>query len=271
MPEIAEVKTVGKVLKKQILNKKIKDVNIIYKGIVENDEHYFKKCLIGNEIKDIKTKGKWLLFYLNNYCLLSHLRMEGKYFIKKHDEEINKHEHVIIKFDDFDLRYHDTRKFGKMNLIKIDEIETIECLKKLGPEPFDSNLTKEYLFHKINNKSIAIKTILLDQTIINGLGNIYANEVLFDSGIDPKRLGNTIALNECNKIIESSKKIIKKAIEKGGTTIKSYTSSLGVEGKYQNYLKVHKKENESCSKCQNKIIKIKINGRSTYYCPKCQK
>lgn len=271
MPEIAEVKTVASTLKKQILNKKIKNVNILYKGIITNHEKEFKECLINNEIKDIKTKGKWLLFYLNDYILLSHLRMEGKYFIKKPNDEINKHEHVILVFDDFDLRYHDTRKFGKMTIIKIDDLDKTECIKKLGPEPFDASLTKEYLLEKFKNKTIAIKTLLLDQTIINGLGNIYANEVLYEAGIDPSRFGKNIKIHECERIIEASRKIVKKAIEKGGTTIKSYTSSLGVTGTYQNYLKVHKKDQEICSKCQNKIKKIKLNGRSTYYCPICQK
>ena len=271
MPEIAEVRTVATVLKKQILNKKIKDVNVLYKGIITNDLDYFKKCLIGNEILDIKTKGKWLLFYLNDYILLSHLRMEGKYFIKNIEEEINKHEHVIFEFENFSLRYHDTRKFGKMTIIKQNEIDTYESLSKLGPEPFDKTLTKDYLYNKLHNKNLSIKTLLLDQTIINGLGNIYANEVLFESGINPTKVGKEINIDECQKIIESSKKIVKKAIEEGGTTIKSYTSSLGVEGNYQKYLRVHMKENEECSVCKNKIEKIKVNGRSTYYCPKCQK
>ncbi len=271
MPEIAEVTTVANTLKKQVLNKKIIDVIVNYSNMLECSEDYFKKCLIGNEIKDIKNKGKWLIFYLNDYCLLSHLRMEGKYFIKNHDDEVLKHEHIIIKFADFDLRYHDVRKFGKMNVIPLKKIDTIECLAKLGPEPFDKNLTKEYLFNCIHKRKNAIKTLLLDQTIINGLGNIYANEVLYEAGIDPSRLGSTIKLAECEKIIEASRKIIDKAILMGGTTIKSYTSSLGVTGQYQKYLKVHKKENEKCLKCNTPIKKIKLNGRSTYYCPKCQK
>lgn len=271
MPEIAEVRTVASSLKMRILNKKIKNIRVLYKGIITNDLDFFKKCLIGNEIIDIKTKGKWLIFYLHDYCLLSHLRMEGKYFIKDSTEEINKHEHIIFEFDDFQLRYHDTRKFGKMTIIKINELENTKELKKLGPEPFDKELTKEYLFEKIRNKNISIKTLLLDQTIINGLGNIYANEVLFKSFINPNRLGKSIKLEECNNIIESSKKIVKKAIEMGGTTIKSYTSSLGVEGNYQKFLCVHKKEGEPCQICNFPIQKIKINGRSTYYCPICQK
>lgn len=271
MPEIAEVRTVATVLRKKLVNKEIKDIKVLYKNIIENDIEYFKNNLIGKKILDIKTNGKWLLFYFDDYCLLSHLRMEGKYFIKDINDVIEKHEHVIFIFDDFSLRYHDTRKFGKMKLVKLGELNSTSELSKLGYEPFDNNLTKEYLYNKIHLKNINIKTLLLDQTIINGLGNIYANEVLFDARINPKRLGNSISLLECSHIIESSKKIVGKAIKMGGTTIKSYTSSLGVMGKYQDYLCVHMKENLPCKICNTNIVKVKLNGRSTYYCPKCQK
>ena len=116
-----------------------------------------------------------------------------------------------------------------------------------------------------------IKTALLDQEIISGLGNIYADEVLFKAGILPTRETKTITKSECEQIITSAKTILIKAIEEGGTTIKSYTSSLGVTGNYQNYLEVHKRENKPCHKCGNLIKRIKINGRSTYYCEQCQK
>lgn len=272
MPEIAEVETVRNTLKKRILNKKIKDIDIRYSKIIDNDIKDFKNKLINNEFIDILRKGKWLIFELHDYYLLSHLRMEGKYFIKNNNDIINKHEHIIIKFNDnTELRYHDTRKFGKMKVISKEELLETEEIKKQGKEPFDNDLTSDYLINKFNNKNIAIKTVLLDQTIISGLGNIYADEVLYESKINPLRKAKTLSKIECDNIINSSKKIIKKAIIEGGTTIKSYTSSLGVIGNYQNYLKVHKKENSICNRCNNKIIKIKINGRSTYYCKGCQK
>lgn len=271
MPEIAEVKTVAKILKKQLLNKKIKDIKVLYKGIVTNNLDFFKENLINNEIIDITTKGKWILFKLKHFYLLSHLRMEGKYFIKTKEESIEKHEHVIFYFKDFTLRYHDTRKFGKMILIRDNELNTFETLRKLGPEPNSKELTKEYLYDKLQKKQTNIKNLLLDQTIINGLGNIYANEVLFASHINPTKLGSELTIEECENIIDASNKIIEHATREGGTTIKSYTSSLGVQGNYQKYLCVHMKENEKCSVCGNKILKIKLNGRSTYYCPNCQK
>ena len=272
MPEIAEVETVRKTLKNMVLNKRIKSVKILYSKIIENDPEEFTKILVGRKFIDINRIGKWLLFDLEDYYLLSHLRMEGKYFVKPSSDEVLKHEHVIFTFEDnIDLRYHDTRKFGRMILTKKENLYNIEAIKKQGIEPLDKNLTKEYLYEKIKRKNIPIKTLLLDQSIISGLGNIYANEVLFEAQINPERKGKDISLTECQNIVVACNKIIEKAILNGGTTIKSYTSSLGVTGKFQVFLKVHKRENEECKKCHALIKKIKIGGRSTYFCPKCQK
>lgn len=272
MPEIAEVETVRQVLKKQILRKKIKSVNVLYDRIVESDLNEFKTKLIGLEFDDILRKGKWLLFSIGDYYLCSHLRMEGKYFIKDSKEPINKHEHVIFSFsDNTDLRYHDTRKFGRMNLVLKDKLDTVPGVKKQGIEPIDDNLTKEYLYEKFKKKRLPMKTLLLDQTIISGLGNIYADEVLFASGINPLKLGKDITLEECQKIVDSSKKIILLAIKNGGTTIRSYTSSLGVTGHNQDNLKVHQRANQECFNCSTLITKTVVGGRGTYYCPKCQK
>lgn len=272
MPEIAEVETVRNTLKLKVLNKKIKSVNIIYSKMIETNLEEFKNILTGNKFIDIKRIGKYLLFELDNYYLISHLRMEGKYFIKDSNSEIIKHEHIIISFiDNTDLRYHDTRKFGRMALIKKESLNEYEGIHKQGLEPFNENLNAKYLKEKLKNKTIPIKTILLDQTIISGLGNIYADEVLFDAKINPLKKGKNITNKELNNIINSSKKIISKAISEGGTTIKSYTSSLGVTGRFQQYLMAHKRENELCKLCNSTIKRIKVNGRSTYYCPKCQK
>lgn len=271
MPEIAEVETVRNTLKNMILNKKIKSVNVIYPKMLEGDVEEFKKLLPDKKFIDIKRIGKWLIFDLGEYYLLSHLRMEGKFFVKNSEEEINKHEHIIITFTDgTDLRYHDTRKFGRMNLIKKEDLNSTEAIKKQGIEPISDELTKEYLYDKISKKHLPMKTILLDQTIIAGLGNIYADEVLFASKINPLKKGVDVTMYECERIRKSSKKIIEEAIKYGGTTIKSYTSSLGVTGRFQQFLQVHKKEGESCKICGTKIERIKVGGRSTYFCPKCQ-
>ena len=271
MPEIAEVETVRNTLKNRILNKKILDVKIYYKPIVLDNEKEIKENLINKEFIDIKRIGKWLLFETDTHYLLSHLRMEGKYFLKKQDDPLEKHEHVEILFEDgMSMRYHDTRKFGRMKLVKKEELYEFEGIKKQGIEPISDKLTKEYLFSKISKKTLPIKTILLDQTIISGLGNIYADEVLFDAGISPFKRGKDITMEECEKIKNSSKKIITAAIKDGGTTIRSYTSSLGVTGRFQQHLMVHSKAGEFCSICGTKIEKSFVNGRSTYYCRLCQ-
>lgn len=270
MPEIAEVETVRRTLKRQILNKRIKYVKVLYQNIIEKDSLDINN-IINDEFIDIERKGKWLIFNLKNYNLISHLRMEGKFFLKNESDPVEKHEHVIIGFDDIELRYHDTRKFGRMVLLKKEETDSYKGLAKLGIEPLDKSLTKEYIYSKINKTNLSIKTLLLDQTILSGLGNIYANEVLFDAKINPHRKGKDITLNECDDIVTSSNKIIKEAIELGGTTIKSYTSSLGVTGRFQQKLMVHKREGEPCKNCKTPIKKEFINGRSSYYCDKCQK
>ena len=272
MPEIAEVETVRNTLKKQILGKKIKKVNVLYDKMIESNVNDFKIKLIGQEFVDILRTGKWLIFETNDYYLLSHLRMEGKYFLKSAGDPIVKHEHVIFTFeDDSDLRYHDTRKFGRMNLINKEELSSVEAVKKQGIEPGDISLTGEYLIEKLKNKRLPMKTLLLDQTIISGLGNIYADEVLFRAKVNPLKSGKDLSIEEAQKIVRAAEEVIKEAIEMGGTTIKSYTSSLGVTGRFQQKLMVHKHEGEECKECGTIIKRIKVGGRSTYYCDNCQK
>ena len=186
-------------------------------------------------------------------------------------DDINKHEHVIFDLDDgSELRYMDTRKFGKMYLIKKEDINKIGPLVKLGLEPWDDNLTSEYLLDKYKKKKLPIKSVLLDQNIIVGIGNIYADEILFLSKINPLKKCNLITKEEAENIIKYTKKVLEAAIEKGGTTIRTYSSVDGVHGLFQNELFVHGKDKNNCPICNTKIEKIKVGGRGTYYCPKCQ-
>lgn len=269
MPELPEVETVKETLKKQILNKKIIDVQVYYNNIIAYPKvEEFIKQIKEQTILDIKRRGKWLMFELNDYYLLSHLRMEGKFYIET-NEPVNKHQHVIFKFNDEELRYQDTRKFGKMYLYKKDEAFNNKPLNELGYEPWDNNLTVSYLKEKYKNKNIPIKTVILDQQIFTGLGNIYADEVLFLSNINPLTKANKLNKKELNQIIDNSRKVLEKAIKLGGTTIKTYESSKGIHGNFQNELLVHTKD--ICPNCNSKILKIRVGGRGTYYCPKCQK
>lgn len=269
MPELPEVETVKNELKKKLLKKKINDIKIFYNGIIATDLNSFKKNIVNEEIVDIKRRGKFLIFELNDYYLVSHLRMEGKYFIKNNTDEISKHDHVIFYFDDFTLRYNDTRKFGKMYLVNKDELYSNTPLSKLGLEPWDKDLDNKYLKSKFSC-NIAIKTLLLDQGIISGIGNIYADEILFLSKINPIKKGKELTKKELDNIINNTKIVLEQGIKNKGTTIHSF-SSLGEVGHNQYSLLVHTKEGCPCTICGSIIKKIKVNGRGTYYCPKCQK
>ena len=275
MPELPEVETVRRSLLDLIIGKTINNIDIYYERIVQSDVKEFKTLLVGETFCDISRYGKFLIFILSHYIIVAHLRMEGKYFLKKSlsEEEKEKHEHVIFSFTDgTTLGYNDTRKFGTMQLFKTNDVSEVmkqEPLVKLGIEPISGKLTVNYLRDKFKNKKEPIKSALLDQTIITGLGNIYVDEVCFMSCLSP--LKKACELNDCEleRVVSSSKEVLEKAIKLGGTTIKSFVSSHAATGLFQNELLVHTKE--VCPKCGSKIEKIRVGGRGTYYCPKCQK
>ncbi len=270
MPELPEVETVKETLKKELLNEKIMDVDVCYLPLIAYPSvENFKEQIKGEVILDIQRRGKWLLFILNNYILLSHLRMEGRYYIKPLDGEITKHDHVIFYLPDKKVLYHDTRKFGRMYLYKKEDAYKKKPLSELGLEPWDENLNACYLKEKWKNKKIPIKTALLDQSVMVGNGNIYADEVLFLSRLNPLKSCSKLTSKDLNNVIENTKKTLEKAIKLGGTTIRTYESSEGVHGKFQNELLVHGMD--ACPICNTKIEKIVVGGRGTYYCPKCQK
>ena len=261
MPELPEVETVRRTLERQILNKTITDVKVYYERMLENcTKEDFISTLKGKTIKKIDRYGKYLIFIFDDCSLISHLRMEGKFFIKSLDAPKEKHEHIVFTLDNnISFRYHDTRKFGRMALLNtIDKTQIMKypALAKLGKEANDETFTEQELLNKLSKKNIFIKTALLDQEIICGLGNIYVDEVCFMSKLNPFTLTKEITIKDAESILESSRR--------------SYTSSLGVTGLFQLELLVHSKENEPCPVCKTPIVKTKVGGRGTYYCPRCQ-
>ncbi|MDO9628957.1 MAG: DNA-formamidopyrimidine glycosylase [Acholeplasmataceae bacterium] len=268
MPELPEVETVRRTLELAIGNEEIVEVVENYSKIITNDIFEFKKSIQNQKIHRIDRMGKYLIFILDTHTMIIHLRMEGKFFIKT-NEPVLKHEHIVFKFKSGrELRYHDVRKFGTITLLPLETYLESYPLNKLALEPKDINIHK--FFEVLQKKRIEIKAVLLDQHIVSGLGNIYVDETLFLSKIHPTRLANTISLDEAAKIIKSAIQVLDKATALGGTTIRSYTSSLGVHGRFQNELNVHMRKDLPCPICQTKIIKMKIKGRGTYVCPSCQ-
>lgn len=270
MPELPEVEVVRQQLKQKILNKKIVKVNTFYDGIINDDKNEFIDVLTNNIIIDVERYGKYLVFILkDNHVVISHLRMEGKYHIRNSNDEINKHEHITFVFDDStELRYHDTRKFGRMDLRTKENYLKVKPLSNLGHEPFV--MENDELYNLISKKNVPIKVALLDQTIIAGLGNIYVDEVLFLSKINPTRLSSSITKDEANLITKNSVITLNKALTLGGTTIRTF-SATDMHGKFQNHLLVHTKVNTPCQNCGTNIIKIKVGGRGTYICENCQR
>ncbi len=272
MPELPEVQTVVYTLLRLVLNKKIVGVDILYPNTVDNLKNYFCDNLKNATIKNITRYGKFIVFHFDNdFVLVSHLRMEGKYFLKNEDENIVKHDLVVFHFsDNTKLIYNDTRKFGKMRLLTKDNYLSEEPLSKVGPDPFMVK-EKDYLYSKYRNKNIPIKQVLLDQTIMSGLGNIYADEVLFDTRIHPLTVAKDLNKEECKNLLVSSRKILLGALELGGSTIKSYHPQEGVSGEFQIKLKVYGHKDEPCPNCKHRLRKIFVNGRGTTFCPNCQK
>ena len=274
MPELPEVETVRNVLKLWVNGKCIKDSEIFYEKVLENIKFdNFKDKIINQHILDVDRIGKYLIFVLDDYVLLSHLRMEGKYYLvenNKMDEKMNKHKIISFLLDDGNiLLYHDVRKFGKMKLLDKNNYMRDETLAKLGKEPFV--IKKEELFDKIKFSNKPIKELLLDQTNMSGLGNIYVDEVLFLSKLNPLKKGKEISLDKCQIIIDNSIIVLNKAIKAGGSTIRSYHSGNNVDGRFQNELNVYGKKGEKCPYCDSIIEKIVVGGRGTHYCPNCQK
>lgn len=268
MPELPEVQTVLDTLESRIKDLKIIDIKVLYKPIIDMDVNSFKKKMIGQSFRNFKRRGKYLLFEMDDITFVSHLRMEGKYFILDNTYPINKHDHVIFYLNNGqELRYNDVRKFGRMELIEKDD-DYLD-FKNLGPEPFSKYFSVDYCLEYLKHKKLPIKQVLLEQSFVAGIGNIYADEILFMMKVNPTLCANKLSKDNISDLIKYTKQILNKAIKKGGTTIRSYTSSLGVTGRFQLSLNVHTKS--ICPVCGSDIKKIVVGGRGTYYCPKCQK
>lgn len=270
MPELPEVETVVQLLNTLVVGKTVKNVEVYWDNIIAHpDVETFSEQVVNQTFKSVDRRGKYIIFNLSDGSMVSHLRMEGKYYVYDEPVKKDKHTHVIFNFtDNSQLHYHDTRKFGKMYLYGINE--ELKAIEKIGLEPWDENLDSNYLLEKAKNRKISIKAFLLDQNIIAGIGNIYVNEICFVAKVHPATAASKITKTEFDTIIEATKDILERAILAGGTTIKSYTSSLGVTGLFQQSLLVHNKTGEPCTICSTLIKKITVSQRGTYLCPTCQ-
>ena len=271
MPELPEVETVRRILDMRYSGKRIVNIDILYPKMIHSSLDEFKNKITNSVIKNVARKGKYLFINFDNgYSIISHLRMEGKYILRQKNETISKHTRVIFFLDDdTSLCYEDSRCFGIMFLSKTEEIHLNKEVSKLGPEPFDIN-DSLYLYNKFVKSNKEIKALLLDQEIMSGLGNIYCDEVLFKSKINPYLPGNLIQKQDVDNILKYSIETLNKAISLGGTTVSTYHPEKGIDGRFQNQLLAYGKEKTPCVNCKTLLRKDKLHGRGTTYCPHCQ-
>lgn len=272
MPELPEVETVLRTLETQIKDLQILDVQVLWENIIVNDTSEFIAQAKTQHFREFKRIGKYLMFVLDEWMLIVHLRMEGKFYLLDPSLPVDKHTHVILKLSDGrEMRYHDVRKFGKMALYPLREDDNYPMLQNIGYDAFDERLSSLELYKKWHNRSLSLKQVLLNQSFLAGIGNIYADEICFSCGLHPNTPINHCSKADFERILIETRRILNGAVKSGGTTIRSYTSSLGVTGLFQLELKVHQQVGKPCQVCGEKIIKIKSGGRGTYLCTKCQK
>lgn len=272
MPELPEVETVKRTLESLIIGKQIENVTVSLPRIIRKlavDE--FRRRLVGREIERIDRRGKFLKIVCNPWTLISHLRMEGKYRLVNKEEPIEKHTHVIFHFtDNTELRYKDVRQFGTMDLVPTGEEEKHPPLVTLGIEPFAKNFTSEWLKQNLRQRKAKLKSLLLNQTFIVGLGNIYVDEVLFQAKIHPERVASTLTEEEIDRLHFYIRKVLTEAIEAGGTSVRTYRNGKGEMGYFQVKLQVYGRKNQPCYRCGRLIERIVVAGRGTHLCTNCQ-
>jgi formamidopyrimidine-DNA glycosylase len=269
MPELPEVETSVQAIQ-EFANQNIESIEIYNPNLRWKVDCNAFKNLSGLKVSKIDRRAKYILFHLNQSQILIHLGMTGTLRIaKKESNFYKKHDHVEFIFQTGKLIFNDPRRFGSMHFIT--EPSKHFLLEKLGPEPLSEEFNGEYFFQKIKKSLSPIKNSLMNQHNVVGIGNIYANEILFDAKIRPTRKSKTITKKEYNKIAASTKKILKVAIKAGGTTLKDFYQPDGNKGYFKIDLAVYDRANEKCINCKKELIKRIIQSqRATYYCRKCQ-
>ncbi|KAA9031717.1 DNA-formamidopyrimidine glycosylase [Niallia endozanthoxylica] len=273
MPELPEVETIRRTLLQLIMGKKIQAVSVYWPKIIKQPDEVeqFSDALIGQTIQDIGRRGKFLVFYTDIYALVSHLRMEGRYTLAQSEEAVDKHTHVIFHFiDGTELRYRDVRKFGTMHLFRKGEEFLSLPLSQLGPEPLEDTFDLIEFKNKLASKKRNIKSVLLDQTVLVGLGNIYVDEALFKARIHPERMAQSLSDEETNVLYRSIIETLSEAVKKGGSTVRTYVNSQGEMGMFQLEHNVYGRKGEDCKVCGSELIKTVVGGRGTVFCPSCQ-
>lgn len=281
MPELPEVETVRRGLNNLTTDRAIEGEEVLLSRTLAHpaDVNEFRDNLTGKAIATWQRRGKYLLARLTSESSTSagwlgvHLRMTGQLLWLKRDTSLQKHTRIRLFFaDNWELRFVDTRTFGKFWLVppQVPPESIITGLQKLGPEPLSSDFSVDYFAAKLARRRRFIKTLLLDQGIVAGIGNIYADEALFESGIRPDTIATSLTENEIERLHQAIATVLQAAIARGGTTFSDFLNLLGVSGNYGDVALVYGRQGQPCRVCGQNIEKIKLAGRSSHFCPRCQ-
>tara|TARA_B100000945_G_scaffold320615_1_gene331245 strand:- start:328 stop:1197 length:870 start_codon:yes stop_codon:yes gene_type:complete len=287
MPELPEVEVVRRSLSNLITGLKITNVVIFNSNLRFKITKNLKKNIKNQKISSIKRRAKFLLIKLKNKkVILIHLGMTGKIFIRNNEKKstlvtsfyynknfIKKHNHLKISLNNsVDLIYNDVRKFGFIKLIDHNQLNKNLHICSLGPEPLSKEFNFKYLKSKITKSKKNIKNFMMDQKYISGLGNIYVNEILFYSAVNPRKIVNKLTNEQVVKIVFNTKKTLRVSIQLGGSSIKNFNTTSGQKGTFQQKFMVYERFNQLCKKrnCRGNIKKIYLGNRSTFFCTKCQ-
>lgn len=266
MPELPEVETVKNDLLPLVQGRTFTDVAFFWpKAAQTPNPEEFKRRLVGRAILDITRRGKYIIFRLTDgEFLLVHLRMTGQLLFRKGTDTPDRYTHTVLKLDEgHELRFADLRKFGALWLVRDPE----EVVGDLGPEPFSEEFTPEYLANGMARRSSPIKAALLDQNFIAGIGNIYADETLFEARIHPARKANSLSQDETNRLYNAIKSVLTRGIANRGTSLQDYTDAFGREGHNQEQLRVFRRKGLPCPNCGTPIVRATQGGRGTFFCP----
>ena len=269
MPELPEVETTVNSLN-ILKNEKVINVDIYVKKLRYLVPHLDLKKIINYKIKNLRRIAKYIIIDFDNVkSVIIHLGMSGRLKIVKPNISPNKHDHLVFKCNNLKLVFNDPRRFGFVDIVNSEKISNISYIKKLGIDALDNKLSEDYLFNKFKNSQVLIKQLLLNQYIVAGIGNIYACEILYDAKISPLRKGRNLKKSQIGTILKSSRRILRKAIKHGGSSINDYVSPDGILGNFQKNFKVYGRAGYKIKGCE--IKKVVLHGRSTFFCPDIQK
>lgn len=271
MPELPEVETVVRTLRPQLCGRTIAGVRLVGKALRRPWDPAWERHLCRRQITELRRRGKWIIIGLSgDATLVVHLGMTGRLYVVPRRAALEPHTHLVFPLvrGEQELRFRDVRRFGSVGVFTQPELMHFLGEQRLGPEPFE--LSTAQLFKSLQGTSRNLKAVLLDQSVVAGVGNIYADESLFEARLNPRQLGRATSREEACRLRRSIVKVLTRAIEHNGSTIISFYYGDGESGSYQNEFRVYGRKGEPCRRCKTAIQGIRLAGRATCFCPRCQ-